>query len=171
MQTEFRVFDGTVEVTADARITVMRAGQPDAPAVNARTPLTALAPAVYDVEARHMGDGGIVKIRRTERLTIVHYPDESGRHVEVINFDPGFGALQVRTSHGQLSTADVALLRAGDRSAPMGRPIAGGGYVLFVVPAGRYDVRVQHGSAVDARWLTGVDVPAGATRLTVLDSR
>lgn len=89
----------------------------------------------------------------------------------MINFQPGFGALQVRAAQGRLDTSEVSLFRAGDRSIATGTPIPGTDYVLFVVPAGRYDARVQHaehGGGPDTHWLIGVDVPPEGTRLKII---
>ena len=171
VHTEVRVFDGAADVTASARVTIMRSGQRKGHTIDARLPTTPLAPGVYDVEARHVGAGGLVKIRRAERLTIVHYADEGDRHLEVINFDPAFGALQLRASHGRLDPDAISLLRENDQSVPAARPIAGPGYVLFVVRDGRYNVRVQHvepDGAADTHWLIRVEVPAGSTRLKLV---
>lgn len=168
---EFRVFDGLAEVTASTRIRILPAGQRDADSLEARGPDVPLLPAIYDVEAHHADSSGVVRVKRAERLAIVHYPDEGARHLEVINFQPGFGALQLRAANGRLDIDKVALFRAGDRSTPAAKPIAGPDYVLFVVPADRYDVRVQHAEHAgtpDTHWLVAVDVPADGMRLKLV---
>lgn len=173
VSTEFRVFDGGAEVTASTRLRVTPAGRRDAPAVDARMPITPLPAAIYDVQARRVDNRGVVAVKWAERLAVMHYPDENGRHLEVINFQPGFGALQLRANRGRLATSEVAIFAAGDRVAPVSTPIAGDDYVLFVVPIGRYDVRVQHAEhdgPSDTHWLLGLEVPADRTRLKLIDS-
>ena len=126
---------------------------------------------MYDVQALRTRGSGIVSIKWVERLAVVHYPDEGGRHLEVINFQPGYGALELRATGGRLEPAEVAIFMTGDRSMAVARPIAGDGYVLVVARAGRYDVRVQHaapGAVGDTHWLLAVDVPAGRTRLKLI---
>jgi hypothetical protein len=162
VRTEFRVFDGKAEVTAVTRLRVVPAGRRDAAARAVQLPATPLAPALYDVEARRLDPAGVISIKWAERLAVMYYPDEGGQHLEVINFQPGFGALQLRGTSGRLPPAAVTLFRAGERTAPAANPIPGSDYVLFVVPAGRYDVRITTGDQI--RWLTGLDVPADRTR-------
>ena len=169
--TVFRVFDGTTEVTASTRLRVTPAGRRDAPAIDARVPITPLPAALYDVQASRVDDRGVVAVRWAERLAVMHYPDEGGRHLEVINFQPGFGALQLRATGRRLAASEVAMFRAGDRSAPVGTLIAGDDYLFFVVPAARYDVRVQHrehDGTSDTHWLLGLEVPADRTRLKLI---
>lgn len=170
---EFRVFDGTTEVTTSTRLRVTPAGRRDAPAVDARVPITPLPAAIYDVQASRVDDSGVVAVAWAERLAVMHYPDEGGRHLEVINFQPGFGALQLRATGGRLAASEVAMFRAGDRGTPVAKPIAGANYVLFVVPSGRYDIRVQHAEhdgTADTHWILSVEVPVDRTRLKLIDS-
>lgn len=174
MVTEFRVFNGAEEITSTARLRVVPTGRRDAPAIELRSPIVALAPATYDVQAIRTGSGGIVSVKSVERLAVMHYPDERGRHLEVVNFQPGYGALQLRATRGRLEPLDVSIFPAGVRTTASSHPIAGEDYVLFVVPAGQYDVRVQHSEhqgAADTHWLFAVDVPADRTRLKLVDAR
>lgn len=167
--TEFRVFNGTEEITASTRVRIVPAGKRDAQAIEAQRPVTWLAPAMYDVQA--IRGGGVASIKWAERLAVVHYPDEGGRHLEVINFQPRYGALQLRAAQGPLAASDVTLFRAGTRTAAPGRVVAGEHYVLFVALAGRYDIRVQHmepDGGGDTHWILAVDVPPGRTRLKVI---
>ena len=172
--TEFRVFNGADEVTAATRLRVVPAGNRNAPAIDVERGTVPLAPAVYDVQAIRTSDSGVRSIKWAERLAILHYPDEAGRHLEVINFQAGYGALQLRVTRGALAAADVALFPTGDHTEIAGRALAGDGYVLFVAPAGRYDVRMRHadhGGAGDTHWLLAVDIPAGRTRLKLIETR
>lgn len=169
--TEFRVFNGTEDVTGTTRLRVVPSGRRDAPAIEPSGSTVSLTPGMYDVQALRGRDPGVVSIQWAERLAVMHYPDEGGRHLEVINFQPGYGALQLRDMARRLEPTGITVFSSGDRTMPVGRPVAGDGYVLFVVPAGRYDVRVQRGdgTAGDTRWLYAVDVPVGRTRLKLVD--
>jgi hypothetical protein len=92
------------------------------------------------------------------------YPDEEGRHLEVINFQNGYGALEVRRrDHGP---PDVTVYRSGDRSKPAAQPVRGPGYHLFLLPAGTYDVESRQAGNVS--WETGFDVPLDRTRLLIV---
>jgi hypothetical protein len=172
--TEFRVFNGDEDVTAATRLRVFPAGSRNAPAIETERGEVPLAPGVYDVQAIRTSDSGVRSIKWAERLTILRYPDEGGRHLEVINFQPGFGALQLRASRGALAAAEVTLFPTGDHTEAAGRALGEHDYVLFVARAGRYDVRVQHadhaGAGGDTHWLLAVDVPAGRTRLKLIEA-
>lgn len=164
---EVRVFNGTDEVTPNTRLTVHRAGErqesiPHTRTGDARVQLKVPA-GIYDVQAIHERDGRVVNIRWANRLVVMPYPDEEGHHLEVINFRNGFGALQVRAPGG--AAFEAAIFEAGKRQKPVGVPLAGGNYALFVVPAGVYDLQVRVGAKLN--WLTGIEVPADGTRLTI----
>jgi hypothetical protein len=175
VRAEFRIFSGVEEITASTRLRLMPTGTRDRPTTLAEGATLAadLTAGIYDVQALRLQQGSIVGIRWAERLVIMYYPDEDGRHLEVINFQPGYGALQLRAHKGQLSAYDVAIYPARDRSKPAAAPVAGEGYTLFVVPAGRYDVRVRPAGSVSdaeqARWLLDIEVPADRTRVKFVD--
>lgn len=169
IELEIRVFDGSDEVTADTRIAVFAAGERDTPL--ARLALEDGRKAIdvpegfYDVQAVRERDGRVLTIRWAERLVVMRYPDEGGRHLEVINLRPGFGALQVRAKDaGPLP--EVQLFAEGLRQKPVAPPATGLHYALFVVPAGKYDLRA--GPAHQPAWQAGIDVPRDRTRLWVL---
>ena len=87
---ELRIFDGIEEVTSQTRVSVYRAGdRTDVVASRAddtgRIELNVPA-GIYDVQAIRERDQRVVKIRWAERLVVMPYPDENGRHLEVINF-------------------------------------------------------------------------------------
>lgn len=169
--TEFRVFDGTVEVTPTAQLRVVRTGPGGALSQVLDTPPASLPVGMYDVEVRRRTSSGVMEVAWVRRLAILHYPDQGRRLLQVVNFRPDYGALQLRSPLGRLKPSDVALFRASDRSRNAGEAHPGADYVLFVVPAGRYDVQVrhpEHGGAPDAHWLLNVEVPPGATRLKVV---
>lgn len=171
--TEFRAFNGRDEVTSATRFRIFPAGSRDeAAAIESQRPLTPLAPGMYDVQVSR-AERGVIAIKRVERLAIIHYPDEGGRHLEVINFRPGFGALQLRAARGRLEARRLALFTSGTRTIVDARPTAGDGYVLFVLPAGQYDVRLEHtqqSGGGDIHWLVGITVAADRTRLKLIDA-
>lgn len=171
--TEFRAFNGTEEVTSATRFRILPAGsRNEADAIEWQRPTTEFAPGIYDLQASR-ADRGIIAIKRIERLAVMHYPDEGGRHLEVINFRSGFGALQLRAARGRLDPAQITIFLGGSRVMPAARPIAGDGYVLFVVPEGIYDVRLDHAGGAgggDVHWAVGITVGADRTRLKLLDA-
>jgi hypothetical protein len=122
-------------------------------------------PGIYDVQAIREHDGRVVGIRWAERLVVMNYPDEAGHHLEVVNLDTGFGALQVRTKDAQ-GVPDVALFAAGERSKEIAPRLTGDDYALFVAPAGNYDLRARKGER--EAWHAGLDVPLDRTRLLVV---
>jgi hypothetical protein len=172
---EFRVFAGIEEITASTRLRIMPTGSRDAPLTvsEGKRLLATIAPAIYDVQALRLRSGGIVAIRWAERLVVMHYPDEAGQHLEVINFDEGYGALQLRAARGPITAYDVTVFPAGDRTTPAGEPVDGDGYRLFVLQAGRYDIRVRPAGTraedEEPRWLLHIEVPANRTRMKILD--
>lgn len=161
---ELRIFDGTEEVTSQTRVKLHRAGdRADVVAQTnpgqARIEL-AIGEGIYDAQAiRERGDE-VVSIRWANRLVVMPYPDEGGHHLEVVNFKNGYGALQVRVRDGV--RPDVALYPAGNRSKEVAPPLAGRTYVLFVVPAGKYDIFVK---GARSAWHAAIDVPLDRTRL------
>jgi len=163
---EVRVFSGMEDVTGETRISVHHAGDRRTP-IAQLTPQTgklelAVTPDIYDVQAIQERDGRVRGIRWAERLVVMAYPDEKGRHLEVVNLQPGFGALQVRARQSD-TTPLVALYGAGQRTKEAAARIIADGYVLFVVPAGRYDIRLGEGNL--ATWHADIDVPLDRTRL------
>jgi hypothetical protein len=166
---EIRVFSGHEEVTRHTRLTIHKAGERNEalphPTIQGDGSVELLVPAgIYDLQAIHERDGRVVNIRWANRLVVMPYPDEGGRHLEVINFRSGFGALQVRSDDGSL--LDAAIYEASKRDKPTGMPFASGRYTLFVVPAGIYDLQVRKGPKVT--WITGIEVPLDRTRLSVI---
>ncbi|HEY7501632.1 MAG TPA: hypothetical protein VH740_24135 [Vicinamibacterales bacterium] len=166
---EVRVFNGAEEVTSRTRLTVHRAGDrreslPHTTTGDGRVQLVVPA-GIYDVQAIEERDGRVVNIRWANRLVVMPYPDEQGHHLEVINFKNGFGALQVRKRTGGLP--DVALFEPGKRHKPIGGPFAGPSYMLFIVPASTYDLRVRSGEQIT--WQNGIEVPLDRTRLAIIE--
>ena len=173
---EFRVFSGENEITATTRLRIMPTGTREKSTTvdEGRRLVTTVAPGIYDVQALRLRPEGIVAIRWAERLVVMHYPDEGGLHLEVINFQQGYGALQLRAASGSIDDYALTVFRAGDRTTPAGEPLDGEGYRLFVLKAGRYDVRVRHAgpqqNTPDIHWMLDVEVPADRTRLKLVDA-
>ena len=165
---ELRVFNGVEEVSTQTRISVHRAGERATPVTQMKAGSAALEAAVlagiYDVQAIRVRDGRVISIRWAERLVVMPYPDEGGRHLEVINFQNGFGALEVRRSDRTPPEAD--LYQPGDHTRTAALPIAGPDYVLFVLPAGSYDLHTRGASG--STWHTGLQVPLDGTRLWIV---
>lgn len=167
---EIRTFDGFQDVTRETRITVHRAGdrgQPIGLVPGGTEPaLFHVPPGIYDAQAIQERQGRVVNIRWAERLVVMPYRDEGGHHLQVINLRDDFGALQVRRAAGEVRPTDFTLFRADDRLEPLAPAAASGSrYVLFVVPAGTYDLRVTRTTGED--WHTGLEVPRSRTRLWV----
>ncbi len=161
-----RVFNGSDEVTAETRVTVFKAGERQGPVAEAHARAsieTDVPPGIYDAQAIQERDGRAVNIRWAERLIVMPYPDENGQHLEVINFRNGFGAIEIR-SH-EAGVPDVAIFTAGTRQQEAGKRIDGANYALFVVKAGRYDLRVTRNGQF--AWHPDIEVPADRTRLWV----
>ncbi len=162
---ELRVFNGPDDVTRESRIALYRAGERGDPLARSEPAsgnfTFSVAAGFYDVQAIRVRDGRVVAIRWAERLVVMAYPDEGGRHLEVINLEPGFGALQVRDRSGD-APPDVALYVAGVRNKEAAARLTGDGYTLFVVAAGSYDLLVRRPRPT---WHTQIDVPADRTRL------
>ena len=167
---EVRVFAGAHEVTQETRITVHQAADRQSPVAQVTRPSgkveIPVAPGIYDVQAIRERDGRVVAIRWVERLAVMAYPDEDGHHLEVINLVSGFGALQARSRAAPAAVPDVAVYEAGTRTKPVAAPVPGDGYALFVLPAGRYDLRVLQGTRLT--WRTGLEAPLDRTRLVIV---
>jgi hypothetical protein len=165
---ELRVFNGLEDVTSQTRVAVHRADEhvnPIALLSAGQSPFSIEVPAgIYDVQAIRERDGHAVSIRWAQRLVVMPYPDEAGRHLEVINFQNGFGALQVRRRDG--TAPDAGVFQPGERTKPVAQPIVGPGYVLFVLRAGPYDLQTR-GDAGPA-WHAALEVPLDRTRLWIV---
>ena len=165
---EIRVFLGPEEVTTETRVSLHRAGERSTPIPAAQGQpgkhVFAIAPGFYDAQIVRERDGRVLNIRWAERLVVMPYPDEHGRHLEVVNFTSGYGALQVRSQRAG-EWPELAVFAVGERSRPVATPVARGteDYALFVVPAGRYDLQVR--AATRPSWHQDIEVPLDRTRL------
>ena len=163
---ELRVFNGAEEVTSQTRVFVHRAGDRGTPIAEAgggpsRIELK-VQEGIYDVQAVRERDGQVVNIQWANRLVVMAYPDEAGRHLEVLNFRTGFGAIQIRTADG--STPSVSIHEPGAASKEAAAVVSGAGYSLFVVPAGIYELAVRRGEKPPVRH-ADIEVPRDRTRL------
>jgi len=167
---QVRVFDGVSDVTRDTRVRVYPAGRRGTPirlTLGADRAYEADVPVgLYDVQAVRMRGGSVAGVRWVERMLVQQYPDEYGRHLQVINLREGYGALQIRPDApdtGPTGWSAVATA-PGTPAVEIGKARVLGPDLLLVVPAGTYDVRVVLPSAQPA-WLTGIDIPDARTRL------
>jgi hypothetical protein len=167
---QLRVFDGVAEVTRETRVRLYPAGRRGTPirltlgpdrAYEADVPV-----GLYDVQAVRMRSGSVAGVRWVERMLVQKYPDEYGRHLQVINLREGFGALQIRPDGATAGPAGWSAVATppGTPGTEVGKARALGPDLLLVVPAGTYDVKVVLPSAQPA-WLTGIDIPDARTRL------
>jgi hypothetical protein len=162
-----RVFSGPDDVSGETRITVFKAGDRQSPVAESHPGMAldaTVAPGSYDAQAIRERDGRVVAIKWVERLLVMPYPDEAGRHLEVINLQNGFGALEVRGR--EPGTPDVAIFATGSRQQEAARITSGPDYALFVVLAGRYDLRVRQDG--QTTWHTDVEVPLDRTRFWLM---
>ncbi len=183
---EFRAFDGSQEVSSETHLRIYQSGsRTERRNIDFADGLLVvyLPPLVYDVQAVRVHDGAVVNVKWTERLVITRYPDEPDRHLEVINFRPRFGALQMTSLHAarDASAYDVAAFTsvatapsAAAARTPAGAPLKSSDYQLFVLPAGRYDVRIRRAApsaSADSpeQWMMNLEVPADRTRLRTLE--
>ena len=107
-----------------------------------------LAAGQYDLQLVQQQDGKVSGIAWTTLRLLVDYPGEGGRHLEVVNFEKDWGALQVR-AEGPRPSGPVgwrARLLSKD-GTEVARGVDGDGYQLVVAPAGTYDLVVEGGAA------------------------
>lgn len=181
---EFRVFNGERDVTPEAFLRIYASGSRDdeltVEPLDGRLRI-ALPTGLYDIETFGRKEGSIVTVKWTERIVVTHYPDEPDGHLEVINFRPRFGAVLFVSDHGDaVRDLEIQVFPAGTTTGTSGtstdraasREADSPPYQLFVLPSGRYDVRVRRrGSPPDSeggdeRWLRGVQIAINRTQLT-----
>jgi hypothetical protein len=169
---EIRVFLAAEEVTGDTRVTLHRAGDRSsavAPATGQPGRHVFSVPAgIYDAQVVRERDGKVLNIKWAERLVVMPYPDEGGRHLEAVNFTTGHGALQIKATP-PAELPDLAIFSAGARTRPAAVPAPrrhDDDYVLYVLPAARYDVQIKSGPR--PAWHTDLDIPLDRTRLWLI---
>ena len=132
--------------------------------------LVEVEPGLYDLQIRWRGPDDTVAIEWAEHLSVLRYPDEGGRHIEIVNLQPVFGALLVRPPVAWLETEGdwrvSAFLHGGVGRAGF-EPAGGTDHRLFILPAGRYDLVAARGST--ELTVTNIEVPAQRTRLKLLE--
>lgn len=168
---EIRVFDGGEDVTGESRVRLFPRGQRtnDLPmAVTAGQPVSATVPVgFYDAQAIREKKGQVAGLRWAEQLLVQRYPDEYGRHLEVINFRPGYGALQIRPARDAVAQAkgwSAVAYAAGDQTKELGKAVPSGEDLVLALPGGSYDVKLTL-SDKSIQWVRDVEVPADRTRL------
>ena len=169
-----RVFDGVEEVTTRCEIAVYTADTREAPLVPDLRPGTGhhveVEPGLYDLQITRRGPDDTVAIEWAEHLSVLRYPDEKERHVEIVNLQPFFGALLVRPPSAWLETDRnwrvSAFLHGGVGRAGF-EPTGGTDHRLFILPTGRYDLVAGLGSI--ELTVTDLEVPAQRTRLKLLE--
>ena len=166
---DVRVFRASTEVTDDTTVTVFKAGNrrdgKPVPQVASGERRIALPAGQYDLQLVEQRDGKVVGISWTCLRLLVDYPGEFQQHLEVVNLDTGWGALQIRQA-GAKESGKVAwsarLLRADGSEAARG--VAGEGYQVLVAPAGTYVVEVTRADGAKTR-LANVAVRENLTYL------
>lgn len=167
---QVRVFDGLEDVTRDTRLRLYPAGRRDESISLTLGPDQAFEADVvvglYDVQAIREKAGEVTGVRWVERLLVQKYPDEFGRHLQVINLRSGFGALQIRPEGEGVSAPGWSAVATppGTPATEVARARPLGPDLLLVVPSGTYDVKVTVPNAPPS-WLTGIDIPDSRTRL------
>jgi hypothetical protein len=168
---ELRIFDGPDDVTGETRVRLFPRGQRTNDLPTTSLPgqaITATVPVgFYDAQAIREKRGEVAGLRWAEQLLVQRYPDEYGRHLEVINFKPGYGALQIRpapdaagAAKGWIGTAYAS----GETTKEAGKAVVAGEDLLFALPAGSYDVKLTM-SDKSTQWMRDIEVPADRTRL------
>ena len=164
---DVRVFRGATDVTAGTNVTVFKAGNrtsgkpiPEVAGGQRRIPLPA---GQYDLQLVQQQDGKVIGIAWTSLRLLVDYPGEYQRHLEVLNFEKGWGALQIRQA-GQPESSKVdwsaRLLRADGSEAARG--VTGEGYQVLVAPTGTYMVEVTRPDGTKTR-MANVEVRENLT--------
>jgi hypothetical protein len=168
---ELRVFDAGEEVTDESRVKLYPRGQRTNDIPVTATPgqaITATVPVgFYDAQAIREKKGQVVDIRWAEQLLVQRYPDEYGRHLEMINFRPGYGGLQIRPARDAVAAAKgwaAVAHPAGDTTREAGKAVQAGEDLLFALPSGSYDVKVTMADK-STQWIRDMEVPADRTRL------
>jgi hypothetical protein len=163
---DVRVFRGATEVTGDTTVTVFPAGSRTngrpAPLAGGERKL-ALPAGQYDIQLLQQSEGKVGSIAWTTLRLLADYPGEQQRHLEVLNFEKGWGALQIRPD-GPRETGPVRwttrLLRKG--GGEVARGVGGEGYQVIVAPAGTYDVEITQANGTTAT-LPGLEVRENLT--------
>jgi hypothetical protein len=168
---ELRVFDGSDEVTGECRVRLFPRGQRTNDLPTTAAPgqaITATVPVgFYDAQAIREKKDQVVGLRWAEQLLVQRYPDEYGRHLEVINFKPGYGALQIRPAPESATAAKGwtgVAYPAGDATREVAKAIVGSDDLIFALASGSYDIKLTMADK-STQWMREVEVPSDRTRL------
>jgi hypothetical protein len=174
LRLELHVFDGTAAVTSEVKLHLYPRGQRTSAneiqvAPGSGGGLNASVPAgYYDAQAIRERRGQVIDLRWAEQLLVQRYPDEYGRHLEMINFKPGYGGLQIRPAPSDAAAAKgwaaVAYVAGSDPAKEAGKAVPAGEDLLFALPGGRYDVKLTLGDK-STQWIRDIEVPSDRTRL------
>jgi hypothetical protein len=174
---QLRVFEGGEDITREARLQLYPRGQRTGEIATTlgadQAYETDVEPGFYDVQVIKERRGQVLGIRWVEQILVQRYPDEYGRHLQVLNLDPTFGALQIRPAPGESAASrgwSAAAHPPGDTSRELTKARAVGDDLLIVLPAGRYDIKVSLGDR-STTWLREVDIPGDRTRLKTWSAR
>lgn len=175
---ELRVFDGSAEVTSESRVRLFKKGEraQDIALTQAPSPGAAATATVpvgfYDAQAIRERRNQLQDLRWAESLLIQRYPDEYGRHLEMINFKVGYGGLQIRPAPNDVAAArgwSAIAYPAGDSSKEAGKAVVAGDDLLLALPGGRYDVKLTMADK-STQWIRDIEVPSDRTRLKTWSS-
>lgn len=168
---ELRVFDGSDDVTGECRVRLFPRGQRTNDRPTTAVPgqaITAVVPVgFYDAQAIREKKEQVVGLRWAEQLLVQRYPDEYGRHLEVINFKPGYGALQIRPAPEATAAAKGwtgAAYPVGDATREVAKAVVGSDDLIFALPGGTYDIKMLMADK-STQWMREVEVPSDRTRL------
>ncbi len=167
---QLRVYDGLTDVTRETRVRLFPAGRRGTPiklTLGADRAYEADVPVgLYDVQAVRSRSDSIAGVRWVERMLVQQYPDEYGRHLQVVNLKDGFGALQIRPDSGTATPTGWSAVATppGVPATEAAKARSLGPDLLLVVPAGTYDVKVMLPSEQPA-WITAIEIPDQRTRL------
>lgn len=172
LRLDLHVFDGTAAVTSEVKLHLYPRGQRtnEIPVASGSSGgLGANVPAgYYDAQAIRERRGQVIDLRWAEQLLVQRYPDEYGRHLEMINFKPGYGGLQIRPAPSDAAAAKgwaaVAYAAGSDATKEAGKAVPAGEDLLLALPGGRYDVKLTLGDK-STQWIRDIEVPSDRTRL------
>jgi hypothetical protein len=170
---QLRVFDGLNEVTRETRVRLYPAGRRGTPirlTLGADRAYEADVPVgLYDVQAirSRTSPESIAGVRWVEKMLVQQYPDEYGRHLQVVHLREGYGALQIRPEGTTPVPAGWSAIATppGTPATEVARARTLGPDLLLVLPAGTYDVKVTVPASAEPTWITGIDIPDARTRL------
>jgi hypothetical protein len=168
---QLRVFEAAEDITQDAKLLLYPRGQRTGDIAMTLGPDQAFEAEVptgfYDVQIVKERRGQVGGLRWVENILVQRYPDEAGRHLQVLNLNPQFGALQIRPATTDSAAArgwSAVAVAPGEAAREVAKARSIGDDLLVVLPAGRYDIRVNLADRTTA-WIRDIDIPVERTRL------